>query len=60
MAIGIIAITSRGLGAESCERTVDWAIRWREHIQGIDFADGERGHPIERVLARCAEPRKPG
>jgi adenosine deaminase len=29
MAIGIIAITSRGMGAESCEKTVDWAIRHR-------------------------------
>jgi adenosine deaminase len=51
MAIGIIAITSRGLGAASCQRTVDWAIRWKEHIQGIDLADGERLHPIEEFVA---------
>lgn len=47
MLIGIIAITSRGLGVESCQRTVDWAIRWKEHIQGIDLADGERANPID-------------
>ena len=46
MAIGLIAITSRSLGAASCEKTVEWAIRWREVIQGIDLADGEQGHPI--------------
>jgi adenosine deaminase len=46
MAIGLIAITSRGLGVESCEKTVDWALRWKEHIQGIDLADGEAQHPI--------------
>lgn len=51
MAIGLIAITSRGLGLESCEKTVDWAIRHRDQIQGIDLADGEWQHPI-REFAR--------
>ncbi len=46
MAIGLIAITSRGLGSASCERTVDWAIRWKDCICGIDLADGEAAHPI--------------
>ena len=41
MAIGYIAITSRGMGGESCVKTVDWAIRNREHILGVDLADGE-------------------
>ena len=41
MAIGYIAITSRSMGAESCVKTVDWAIRNREHILGVDLADGE-------------------
>ena len=44
--IGLIAITSRGRGVQSCESTVDWAIRHREHIHGIDLADSEREHPI--------------
>ena len=43
--IGNIAITSRTLGPESCDRTVDWAIRQGDRIQGIDLADGERAFP---------------
>jgi adenosine deaminase len=46
MAIGIIAITSRGMGAESCVKTVNWAIRNRQHIQAVDLADGELLYPI--------------
>ena len=46
MAIGYIAITSRGMGADSCVRTVDWAIRHRDHILGVDLADGERLYPM--------------
>src|SRR3972149_7076200 len=46
MAIGYIAITSRGMGAESCVRTVDWAIRHRDHILGVDLADGELLYPM--------------
>jgi len=47
MAIGYIAITSRSMGAESCVRTVDWAIRNREHIQAVDLADGENFFPMD-------------
>lgn len=50
MAIGLIAITSRGMGAESCDRTVDWAIRHKDAFCGIDLADAERGHPISAFL----------
>jgi adenosine deaminase len=46
MAIGIIAITSRGMGAESCVKTVDWAIRHKQYIQAIDLADGELLYPM--------------
>lgn len=46
MAIGLIAITSRSRGVESCKRTVDWAIRHRDVLCGFDLADGEREHPI--------------
>ncbi|MDP2776679.1 MAG: adenosine deaminase [Anaerolineales bacterium] len=46
MAIGIIAITSRGMGAESCVKTVDWAIRHKKHIQAVDLADGELLYPM--------------
>ena len=47
MAVGLIAITSRGLGAGSCEKTVDWAIRWKDHLHGVDLADGEAERPIQ-------------
>ena len=46
MAIGIIAITSRGMGAESCVKTVDWAIRNKQYIRAVDLADGETLFPI--------------
>jgi adenosine deaminase len=46
IAIGIIAITSRGMGADSCAKTVDWAIRHRDQIHGVDLADGERLYPM--------------
>ncbi len=46
MAVGYIAITSRSLGPESCVRTVDWAIRHKEHIVGVDLADAEDVYPI--------------
>jgi adenosine deaminase len=50
MAIGLIAITSRSMGAESCEKTVDWAIRHRDVIHGIDLADSETMHPISEFV----------
>jgi adenosine deaminase len=50
MAIGLIAITSRSLGFASCEKTVDWAIRHRDVIQGIDLADAEWQYPIREFV----------
>jgi adenosine deaminase len=50
MAIGIIAITSRGMGADSCVKTVDWAIRNRQHIQAVDLADGELLYPMSNFV----------
>jgi adenosine deaminase len=47
MAIGYIAITSRGMGAESCVKTVDWAICHRDHIVAVDLADGEKLYPMQ-------------
>ncbi len=46
MAIGYIAITSRSRGPESCVKTIDWAIRHKEHIIGVDLADAEDVYPI--------------
>ena len=50
MAIGLIAITSRSRGPESCARTVGWAVRHRDHIAGIDLADSERDYPLEDFI----------
>ena len=47
MAIGYIAITSRSMGPESCVKTVNWAIRHKEHIIGVDLADAEDVYPIQ-------------
>jgi adenosine deaminase len=58
MAIGLIAITSRGLGVSSCEKTVDWAIRWKGHLHGVDLADSEDAYPIKdfvRPMLRAKE-----
>jgi adenosine deaminase len=46
MAVGYIAITSRSMGVESCVKTVDWAIRHKDHIVGVDLADAEEPYPI--------------
>jgi adenosine deaminase len=50
MAVGYIAITSRSLGPDSCKRTMDWAIRHRESIIGVDLADSERDYPLSDFL----------
>ena len=50
MAIGLIAITSRSMGVESCEKTVDWAIKHKDVIYGIDLADSEIQHPISEFV----------
>ena len=58
MAIGLIAITSRSMCAGSCDKTVDWAIRWKDHIHGVDLADSEDEHPIKdfvKPLLRAKE-----
>ncbi|MCE9644738.1 MAG: adenosine deaminase [Chloroflexi bacterium] len=60
MAIGIIAITSRGMGAESCVKTVDWAIRHRSHIQAVDLADGELLYPMSDFVKPILKARDAG
>jgi adenosine deaminase len=50
MAIGYIAITSRSRGPESCVKTVDWSIRHKNHILGIDLADSERDFPLQAFV----------
>jgi len=60
MAIGYIAITSRSMGPESCIRTVDWAIRHRGQIVGIDLADSEEIYPIREFVKPVMKAREAG
>jgi len=60
MAIGLIAITSRSMGTRSCEKTVDWAIDCKEHIHGIDLADGEAEHPIKEFVRPVLKAKSAG
>jgi adenosine deaminase len=60
MAIGYIAITSRGMGAESCAKTVDWAIRHREQILGVDLADGELLFPASDFVRPILKAKNAG
>lgn len=50
MAVGLIAISSRSMGVASCEKTVDWAILWKDVIHGIDLADSEAENPIREFV----------
>lgn len=58
--IGLIAITSRTLGVESCEKTIGWAISKNEHIHGIDLADAERTYPIENFVVPVLKAKEAG
>lgn len=60
MAVGYIAITSRNMGPDSCTRTVDWAVRHRKHILGIDLADSEDKHPIREFVQPVMKAREAG
>ncbi len=60
MAIGYIVITSRGMGVDSCVRTVDWAIRHREHFVAVDLADSETQYPIKDFAKPILKARDAG
>ncbi|HLO31901.1 MAG TPA: adenosine deaminase [Anaerolineales bacterium] len=60
MAIGLIAITSRSLGPESCVKTVDWAIRHKDYILGIDLADSERDFPLREFVEPVRKAKNAG
>jgi len=60
MAIGYITITSRSMGPESCVKTVDWAIRNKEHIVGIDLADSERDFPLSDFVGPVMKAKEAG
>ena len=60
MAIGLIAITSRSLGPDSCRRTVDWSIQHKADICGIDLADSERDFPLSDFVGSIQKARDAG
>jgi adenosine deaminase len=60
MAIGYIAITSRSRGPESCVKTVDWAIRHKDDILGIDLADSERDFPLQEFIPSVMKAKDAG
>lgn len=60
MAIGYIAITSRSMGPESCVKTVDWSMRNRSHILGIDLADSERDFPLREFVPAVKRAKEAG
>jgi len=60
LAIGYIAITSRSMGPESCVKTVDWSIRHKEHILGIDLADSERDFPLRDFVPSVRKAKEAG
>ncbi len=60
MAIGLIAITSRSLGPDSCARTVAWSVRHAGEILGIDLADSERDFPLADFLPSIRKARQAG
>jgi adenosine deaminase len=60
MAIGYIAITSRSMGPASCVKTVDWAIRHKAYILGIDLADSERDFPLREFVEPLAKAKDAG
>lgn len=60
MAVGYIAITSRSMGPESCTKTVDWAIRHRDHILGVDLADAEDMYPVHEFAGPILRAREAG
>ncbi len=45
--IGFILISSRDLGVDVCEQTIDLAIRWKKEIVGVDLAGDEEHFPPE-------------
>ena len=60
MAIGLIAICSRSLGPESCNRTFDWAIHHRQSFVGVDLADSETDYPIKDFAAPVLKAKEAG
>jgi adenosine deaminase len=48
------------MGPESCVKTVDWSIRQRDYILGIDLADSERDFPLGEFVRPVRKAREAG
>ena len=60
MTIGLITISSRSLGIASCEKTINWTLRWKDLIHGIDLADGEADNPIDLFVKPVLKAKEAG
>lgn len=60
VAVGLIAIVSRGYGMESARRTVEFALRHRERLVGFDLADEESRWPPDMFVEALAPLREAG
>lgn len=60
VAVGLIAIVSRGYGPESAERTAALALRFRGELCGFDLADDEVRFPSRLFAAPVRRVREAG
>ena len=60
VAVGLIAIVSRGLGLESAERTASLALRFRDQLCGFDLADDEVRFPSRLFAGAVRRVREAG
>lgn len=45
VAVGLLLISSRDYGLESCKKTIDLALQYKQNIIGVDLAGPEHGFP---------------
>jgi adenosine deaminase len=50
VSVGLIAIVSRSYGIDSARRTVEFALRHRQHLVGFDLADDELSWPAREFV----------
>lgn len=60
VALGLIAIVSRGYGLDSARATADFALRWRRELCGFDLADDEVRYPSRLFASEVARVRAAG
>jgi adenosine deaminase len=60
VSVGLIAIVSRSYGLDSARRTVEFALRHREHLVGFDLADDELAWPAREFVGVLGPLREAG